>query len=198
MKTGVLCYFAILMSVLLSCCNSAQKLHNSGEHDKVIEVLYSKAKRGSLKQDELAIFQLALNVKLDKERERLENRIGSSYYAAWRRGFVRLDYVGDLQNQLSTFEQLNYDSIRLINVESWDKQFADSLGQHHFDEFNANQDHYFQTGNKNALIKAYDELEKLAFFDTRGVNVDSTMSLFSKVGKRNIDIVFRHTSRFSI
>ena len=194
MKTKVFFCLAILLSFVLESCTTAQKSHNSGEHDKVIEKLYYRAMKGSLKQNDLDIFQTALSIKIDKEREQLEKNIESSYYGAWKSGYVRLDYVSDLQNQIRTFRQLNYDSIRLIDVEAWDRQFADSLGQHHYDRFNDSQNRYFEDGNKNSLIRAYNALEKLAYFDTRGVDVDSMMNLFAKIGKRNIELVFRNKS----
>ena len=179
----VLCFFLV-------GCSSTEKILERGDYVSVINRLDFKAEKGTLVDDDVSLLLHAINKKLDRESIWLEQNLQSKDSKNWIAGYQHLDKINDMQIAYSSFTQIDQYRVNWIDIQKWDMAYGDVLGEHHKESFDILNEKYLETNNKNYLIEAYFELDKIAHFSQEKFNVDSLQSSIEKEGVRKINLAF--------
>lgn len=188
-------YFILLcLGCFFVSCKSLSDLYEDGKYDSIIRQLDKKASSNSLSKEESGVLLRAVNQKLIAEKNKLEHSLVSSSISDWQAGYLRLDEISEMQNQYATFTQLDAKEIEYIDIDSWDMDFSEVLYTHHVEEYEAHYAKYIDTENKNYIIDAYHELDKVKHFSKEQINIDSLQTVFADIGNRKINLEFKDKS----
>jgi len=160
----------------------------------VIRFLDNKAIKGALSNEEIDVLTRSINAKLEEERVSLRDRLKSTEVKNWKEGYTSLDDLVQMQNEFSTFTQLDLNQIDWINIEKWDNKFSDLLYSYHVDAYERLYENFLASENKNFIIDAYYELENISHFDRGELNIDSLKIVFAEEGVRKIEYEFQDKS----
>lgn len=188
-------FYTFLLSGL-SSCGSYVKLYDKGNNKAVVRNLKNKALKGNLKKEELAVFEQALQNDLLEELKSLNSNLASAEFEDWKDGFSHLDNLEKKQRNYQNFPQVNLDEFEFIDIAYWDQAFSDKLYTHHISSYSDHYEKYLETNDKNHIIDAFYELEKVAYFEEDNLNTDSLMHVFAKLGKRTFQVKY-HDQAFS-
>lgn len=165
-------------------------MYNKGNNKAVIRSLSNKAEKGVLKKDELLIFEKALQGDLLNELKLLNANLASDKFEDWKEGFSHLDKLEEQQKDYHNFPQVNISEMDFVDILYWDQAFSDKLYTHHVSSYNEYYEQYLETDDKNYVINAFYELEKVAFFERGTLNTDSLLNVFADQGKRSFEVKF--------
>jgi len=186
--------FFILFISLLMTCTSIEKVFEKGDYNGVINRLDYKATKGILMDEDVTFLLQAINKKLDKERVWLGQKLDSDEGEEWIQGYQRLDEVAELQVEFSSFKQIDKNNVNWIDIERWDIAYGDVLGNYHTETYEELYERNIETNNKNFLIEAYYELNKVAHFDQEVLHIDSLRSAIEIEGVRKLNLDFKDES----
>ena len=183
--------FLFLLCILMFVgCTTTEKIFEKGDYASVINRLNYKATKGILEDADTALLEKSIQRKLDRERLWLEQKLASKEGEDWVAGYQHLDDLVELQVKYASYIQLDKRNINWIDIRKWDLAFGNVLGTYHKDNFDKLYEKYSESKNKNYLIDAYFELDKVEHFHQNLLNIDSLRSVFTKEGLRNMNIDF--------
>lgn len=182
-----------LVSCILSglfSCSSYSRLYEKGNNKAIIRSLKNKALKGTLRNDELLVFEKALQTSLLDEINLLNSHLNSDRFEDWKEGFSYLDKLEKEQAKYFEYPQVNTDGMDFVDITYWDQAYSDKLYAYHTTNYNESYEKYLETKDKNYAIDAYYELEKVAYFERSSLNIDSLLQELTKLGRRTFEVKF--------
>ncbi len=196
MNHSLIIFLSICLLFGVFSCTPYKGLYENGNNKAVIRGLNKKANKRTLKSDELLIFEKAIQNDLLEEMEFLNKKLASDKFEDWQEGFVHLDALEKKQKRYLSYPQANTDEMDFANIAYWDQAFSDKLYAYHASIYTDHYEKYLETDDKNHVINAYAELEKIAYFDPGDLNTDSLLQVMSELGKRTFQIKY-HDQAYS-
>ncbi len=190
MKRLPILVLLVLLLFGLYSCTTLSKSTVDKSHADVISKLHNKARKGKLDRTRLIDFEKALQEDLYEELKLLNSNLASEQFEDWRSGYIHLDALEKKQERYLNYPQLNSYNIEFVDVNYWDRAFRDKLYSFHINNYSKHYEKFMQTNNKNLVIDAYYELQKVAHFENNRHNIDSMMTELERIGRRDFRVTF--------
>lgn len=184
--------FLVLLLFGLYSCSTIGKSMGDKDHNDVISKFHNKARKGKLDRTRLLNFENALQEDLYEELQFLNSNLASKQFEDWRAGYIHLDELEKKQKRYLDYPQLDSYNIEFVDVNYWDKAFRDKLYSYHLNNYSKLYEKFMQTNDKNLVIEAYYELEKVAYFENTLHNIDSMMTALEGIGRRDFKVNFNN------
>ena len=182
-------FFLILLSSLLFfSCKSAKELYNEGKYDKVLDSLEKKAAEGKLNREEKSLFIKSFNAWTEEENKKLEQLYSSNEHKNWEKGLKSLNKINDRQSKVKRYGRIDQDKLIYINTDEWKTDFDTILCDYRFDNYEDRFNRYDNNGDKNEVIKAYKEVQKMKEYCKDWRLIDSLEQLCLELGHRNFEV----------